>query len=272
MFIYLLVYNLVNMDAKKLRQKALAKARKRVTEKKRERDQLLVNAVDAIDELDDLSNILVERVKNWYAFHFPELEKLVKSPESYLTIITSVSPRASMTQESLKPFSPKAKNIATIARGSIGADLSKKDLDEISGLAKLTLSVKKERDQLAAYVESTAKELCPNMSYLAGGMLSARLISAAGSLKKLAQFPSSTVQVLGAEKALFAHLRSGVNPPKHGLIFAFPAVRQANLKKRGRIARRVANKLSIAARIDFFKHGLDPSLKKNLDKQLAQVK
>ncbi|MBN3037626.1 MAG: NOP58 family protein [Candidatus Diapherotrites archaeon] len=259
------------MSVKDLRKKALRKAKEKVREEKFRRDHLIIQAISAIDELDDVSNLMLERVRNWYALHYPELEKLVRSPETYLAIVKELQARELMTEDALKPLTAKAPQVAAVAKDSIGAVLGKKDLDRVAKLATLVVHMKQERDEIAQYVEDACAELCPNVHSIAGGMLAARLLAAAGSLEKLAEFPASTVQVLGAEKALFAHLKQGVSPPKHGLIFAYPAIRQAPKKMRGKIARAVANKLSIAARMDFFGHGLDVSLKQKLDAQVERI-
>ncbi len=255
------------MGIKELRAKALRKAKEKVSEEKFKRDHLVIQAVECIDELDEISNLMTERVRNWYALHYPELMKLVRNTESYLAIIKEIKSRKMMLEDKLEQFigPEQAKKIASIATQTMGADLEDKDIHRVSKLADLALHARSEREELASYVDATMMELAPNMQSMVGGMLAARLMAKAGSLEKLALMPASTIQVLGAEKALFAHLKTGVPPPKHGVIFAYPSIQQAPKKKRGKVSRILANHLAIAARVDYFKGKLDPMLKIDLE-------
>jgi nucleolar protein 56 len=251
-------------NLKELRKKALKKTREKVKKELFKRDKLVVQAIDAIDELDSAANLVIERVRNWYSLHFPELERMLakRDIDAYLKVVAEGKGRKGIKDEKM----------AMVAKQSMGADIAQEDLEAVAELAKLALEMRKERERCAKYVESLVREVAPNASAVAGEMLAARLIALAGSLKRLAEFPSSTVQVLGAEKALFAHLKSGVKPPKHGVIFAFPAIRQAPKKLRGKISRLVANKISIAARMDYFGHEDEgKKLRKELDEKVEEI-
>jgi len=165
----------------------------------------------------------------------------------------------------------QAKKVEMIAEQTMGADVSASDLESVATFAKLTAHARREREELAKYVDEVTAEIMPNVHMLVGGLLAARLLAKAGSLERMAELPASTIQVLGAEKALFAHIKKGVKPPKHGLIFAYPQLMQAPKKKKGKIARLLAAKLAIAARMDYFKHGLDESLKVGLEKKVKEA-
>lgn len=257
---------------KTLRERALKKTREGVKLEFFRRDNLVVQAMDAIDELDGAANLVVERVRNWYSLHFPELERMLAKSDidTYLKVVSEVGSKADMKAKA-GTYTDKGAKIAEVAGASIGADMGEVDLKAIATLAKLALEIRARRENLANYVEELVEEVAPNTAAVAGPMLAARLIALAGSLEKLARFPSGTVQVLGAEKALFAHIRTGVRPPKHGVIFAFPAIRQAPKNKRGKISRLVANKISIAARMDFYGHGDEGErLRKELDGKIEQ--
>ncbi len=260
---------------KKIREQALNKITGDVKQEKSREDKLVIEAVQAISELDDVFNLIVERTRNWYAYHYPELEKLVKEPSAYLIIIKEMKSKEAMITENLAPFigEKQAKKIALKATNSMGADLQDKDLERITKMAELGLHVKQERDELTKYVETRMNEIAPNLCALAGGMLAARLIARTGSLEKLAEKPAGTIQVLGAEKALFAHLRKGTPPPKHGIIYHSPYVIQSPRKQRGKMARALAAKLAIAAREDFFE-GKDISalLKQDLNKRIEEIR
>lgn len=250
----------------KMRAKALELARSKVKEAKQRRDYMIIQAIEAIDELDDVTNLMMERVRNWYAHHYPELVKLVRNPDTYLDIITGLKERKSMRAAALLKYLPEdqAKRVEEIADQTIGADVDIADLDSVAGFAALAAHGRKERNELADYIEKATAQLCPNVHSIAGGLLTARLLAKAGSLEAMAEMPASKIQILGAEKAMFAHIKKGVAPPKHGVIFAYPYIQQSPRSKHGKIARLLAGKLAIAARMDFFGHGLDPALNADL--------
>jgi len=128
------------------------------------------------------------------------------------------------------------------------------------------------RDETHEFIEKRAPELAPNLSNLAGSILAARLIALAGGLDELARMPRSTVQVLGAEDALFAHLRGDAPPPKHGVIYVHPYVRETSEEERGSAARAVAGKLTIAARVDRYAGDLRPELAEELDEKIDNIR
>src|SRR5437899_5528460 len=139
----------------------------------------------------------------------------------------------------------------------------------LAGLAKL---VGDQRKAIEAYVERSARELAPNVSAIAGPILAARLVSLAGGVEDLARAPSGTVQLLGAERALFRHLRTGSRPPKHGVLFQHPWVHGAPPWQRGAIARAFAAKISLAARADAYtKRTIGPELLKDLERTIEEI-
>jgi nucleolar protein 56 len=145
-------------------------------------------------------------------------------------------------------------------------------MSPISQLASFGVEILKIKDNLEKYIEESMKDVAPNLQTLVGSLLGARLISLAGNLENLAKRSSGTVQVLGAEKALFRHLRSGEDPPKHGVIFQSPLIHSAKLHQRGKIARALAGKLSIAARVDYFSgEFIGPTLVNNLEKRIVEI-
>jgi snoRNA binding domain, fibrillarin len=108
------------------------------------------------------------------------------------------------------------------------------------------------RKQLYTYLEEKMATVAPNLSALIGETVAARLIQKAGSLTSLAKCPASTVQILGAEKALFRALKTKGNTPKYGLIYHSSFIGRASAKNKGRISRYLSNKCAIASRIDSF--------------------
>jgi len=240
------------------------------------RDLLVVQAIQTIDDLDKTLNLFMGRIREWYGLHFPELDRLVDKHETYARLIVNLGRRDDFTVENLeKEGLPKAKaqQIAEIAAASMGADLSEGDMDQIRVMCKNTLELYDVRQSLEKYVDSVMEEVAPNIRALAGSLLGARFIALTGGLTNLAKLPASTVQVLGAEKALFRSLRTGARPPKHGIIFQHSLIHEAERWQRGKVARALAGKLTIAARIDAFsgKYAGD-ELKADLEKRSEEIK
>ena len=154
----------------------------------------------------------------------------------------------------------------------MGAKLEAADEILLKGFAESVCSLYERRKQIEAYIRKQYGILAPNLTLIAGPMLGARLISIAGSLEKLAAFPSSTIQVIGASKALFKHLRARAPSPKHGIIYSHPLINTAPWWVRGKIARALAAKLSLAARIDFYSGEKDPSLAEKLETKVQKIR
>lgn len=219
------------------------------------RDLVVMQAIQTIDDLDKTVNLFMGRVREWYGLHFPELDRLIEKHETYARLVSKLGRRENFTVENLeKEGLPKAKaeQIAKTAEKSMGADLEEDDLVQIQTLCKNTLQLYDMRQALESYMESTMEEVAPNIRALVGSLLGARLIALSGGLSNLAKMPASTVQVLGAEKALFRSLKTGTRPPKHGIIFQHTLIHEAKRWQRGKMARALAGKLSIAARTDAF--------------------
>jgi nucleolar protein 56 len=155
----------------------------------------------------------------------------------------------------------------------MGADIAEADLLQIQALAKNVSEFYELRKGMENYIDRTMEELAPNVRAVAGALLGARMIAIAGSLQNLAMRPASTIQVLGAEKALFRSLKTGARPPKHGLIFQHTLLHDAKRWQRGKIARVVAGKLAIAARADAFggKY-IGDGLKAEINKRVEEIR
>jgi nucleolar protein 56 len=252
---------------------ALAKAKVRVASEKR--DRLVAEAVAGLDEIDKNVNISVSRVREWYGLHFPELDSLVQDHKQYMTVVTKFGTRSKINIEDINKIvqsENKAKAIYDTAKSSMGAEIGGEDLKQIKELAEINLRIYDLRDGLEKYIDDTMKEVAPNMRELVGSSLGGRLIALAGSLEGLAKKPASTIQVLGAEKALFRSLKTGARPPKHGIIFQHQYIHSAPRWQRGKIARALAGKLSIAARVDAFGgEFIANSLKNILDKRVNDI-
>lgn len=238
-----------------VRQVTLELARAGIARAAGKRDLSAVQAVRAMDDLDKTLNLIAGRVREWYGLHFPEMDRLVERHDAYARLVAKLGNRRNFTHENLVAEGlpkEKAQELGNAAKKSMGAEIDDPDLDVLRSFCKLMSDLYKFRENSEAYVEEVMKQVAPNMTTIVGAALSARLISIAGSLENLAKMPASTLQVLGAEKALFRSLKTGARPPKHGVIFQHTAIHQSPRWQRGKIARALSGKLSIAARIDSF--------------------
>jgi len=240
------------------------------------RDLLAAQAVQTVDDLDKSLNLFMSRIREWFGLHYPELDRMLEKHETYARLVVNLGTRENFTAENLEEEGlPKAKSqkIADVAALSMGADLGDEDLAQIQVMCKNVLELYSVRQALENYVETVMDEVAPNTKTIAGSLLGARLIARVGGLLNLAKLPASTMQVLGAEKALFRALKTKARPPKHGIIFQHPLIHDAKRWQRGKIARALAGKLSIAARVDAFrgKYAGD-ELKADLDKRVEEIR
>ncbi|WP_254534584.1 NOP5/NOP56 family protein [Halomarina litorea] len=220
-----------------LHEATLHAARREVREREGADDRQLVHAVRAMDDVERVANELAERVAEWGGTRDADAGTGVEYA------------RTLADREADDPA---------------GAALR--------GLAERVADLDEESQSLRAYVERTAPEVAPNLSMLAGPVLAARLVALAGGLKPLARKPSGTVQVLGAEDALFAHLRGRAPSPKHGVIYVHEYVSGIDPAERGSAARALAGKLSIAARVDHYSGDLRPELQAELDERIERIR
>jgi nucleolar protein 56 len=255
----------VTMEITKLRVKGAVE----------KRDLIVAQAVQSLDELDKTINVLMARVREWYGIHFPELDRLLEKHETYARLVVALGNKDNFTTENLEKediAKPRIEAITKVAEKSMGADLSEEDLREIQSLCKNITNLYSLRADLESYLDSTMNEVAPNIKCLVGSLLGARLIAISGGLTNLAKRPASTIQVLGAEKALFRSLKTGTRPPKHGLIFQHTLLHDAKKWQRGKIARAVAGKLAIAARADAFGHrSIGDELKADMEKRIDEI-
>jgi nucleolar protein 56 len=240
------------------------------------RDLLVAQAVQTVDDLDKSLNIFMSRLREWFGLHYPELDRLLDKHETYARLVVNLGTRGNFTAENLeKEGLPKAKSqaIAKVAVASMGADISDEDFSKIQDMCRKVLGLYDVRQSLEKYVDSVMEEVAPNTRAIGGSLLGARLLALAGGLLNLAKLPASTIQVLGAEKALFRSLKTKARPPKHGIIFQHPFIHDAKRWQRGKIARALAGKLAIAARVDAFKGKyMGDKLKTDLEKRIDEIR
>ncbi|XP_062612283.1 nucleolar protein 56-like [Saccostrea cucullata] len=221
-------------------------------------DNMIIQSISLMDQLDKNINTFSMRMREWYSYHFPELVKIISDNYLYAKVVRLIGNRKEFTDESLEQLeelvmdSGKAQAILDASRSSMGMDISPIDLMNIEAFTAKVISLTEYRKGLADYLRSKMKAVAPNLGTLIGDQVGARLIAHAGSLTNLAKYPASTVQILGAEKALFRAIKTKGNTPKYGLIFHSTFIGRAAAKNKGRISRYLANKCSIASRIDCF--------------------
>jgi len=215
-------------------------------------DTMIVQAVSLLDDLDKELNNYAMRTREWYGWHFPELGKLITDHQAYAKVIKTVGMRQATDQADLSAILPDEleQKVKHEAEMSMGTDISDLDLENIRMLCDQVLELGAYRTQLFDYLKNRMMALAPNLTVLLGELVGARLISHAGSLVSLAKYPASTVQILGAEKALFRALKTKRDTPKYGLIYHAQLIGQAGAKSKGKIARKLAAKASLAIRVD----------------------
>ncbi|ACV23949.1 hypothetical protein [Methanocaldococcus fervens] len=239
-----------------------------------QKDKIIIQVAEAISDLDKTLNLLSERLREWYSLYFPELDHLVNKHEVYANLVTNLKKRDNFTKSQLKKILPSklAGKIAEAAKNSMGGELEDYDLNAIVKFAEEINHLYEKRKELYGYLEKLMNEEAPNITKLAGVSLGAKLIGLAGGLEKLSKMPASTIQVLGAEKALFAHLRTGAEPPKHGIIYNHPLIQGSPYWQRGKIARALACKLAIAARADYAGDYIADELLEKLNKRVEEIR
>lgn len=221
-------------------------------------DNMIIQAISLLDTLDKDINTFCMRVREWYSWHFPELVKIINDNYIYARAAKYVKDKSTLSEDAMSELTDitgdedKAKDIIEAAKASMGQDISPIDLINIEQFAQRVIELSEYRKQLHSYLVSKMQDIAPNLASLIGEMVGARLISHAGSLTNLAKCPASTLQILGAEKALFRALKTRGNTPKYGLIFHSSFIGRASTRNKGRISRYLANKCSIASRIDCF--------------------
>jgi nucleolar protein 56 len=231
----------------------------------------LVQAINAYNEIERTRNLVHERLEEWYGIYFPEF---AANPEQYVKfVIEAGRDKKHASMETLKGlYGEKAEAVQKRIEASIGNEPSDVEYEALKNLAEGELALIRLEKELDRFLKENVPKAMPNISYLIDYKLAAELLSKAGSLIKLANMPASTVQLLGAEKALFRHIRSGSRPPKYGVLFKLKEVTVADRRDRGRIARMFATKLSIAARADAFsKRFIGDTLKASLEKAMASM-
>lgn len=224
-------------------------------------DTMIIQAIALLGDLDKELNTYAMRCKEWYGWHFPELAKMITDSVAYARIILTMGVRSNASETDLSEILPEEveEQVKAAAEVSMGTEITEDDLNNIKALAEQIVDFAAYREQLSNYLSSRMKAIAPNLTAMVGELVGARLIAHAGSLTSLAKAPASTVQILGAEKALFRALKTKHDTPKYGIIYHASLVGQASGKNKGRIARTLAAKAAVSLRYDCFDEERDES-------------
>jgi nucleolar protein 56 len=256
-----------------IRERMLQSAKAGITSAYKSEEYALIQAVNAYMETDKSYNLAYERLSEWYGIYYPEIR--ISSPESLakLAIAMSNNGADAGSIERALGNAAKAEEVKKKAESTIGRKMEADEATAVTGFANQVLSTAKALGELDLYINGAAKRVMPNTTYLTDHMIAAELLSRAGSMERLATMPAGTVQLLGAEKALFKHIKFGSRPPKYGILFKLPEVTNAQREIKGRIARAYATKICIALKADYFsKNFIAEGLKKSLSESLKRIK
>ncbi len=254
------------------RERIIREMKEKIKVAYKPRDILLVFGENTIRDIEKSNNLLFEKLNEWYSIYFPELK--LEDRVKYCKLVLAID-KEKMEENRAKIkeiMGEKGEEVYKRLQNSSGIDLTSKDLESIRELASTILTLIKEQQEKEAYVEGIAREVCPNTAEVAGPRVAAKLIAHVGGLEKLAKLPSSTVQVLGAEKALFKHLKRKTKPPKHGIIFQHSSIHSAPKDQRGKIARALSAQISIAAKVDTYgKRFIGKELREKFENRVKEI-
>ncbi|XP_068165477.1 nucleolar protein 58 isoform X1 [Antennarius striatus] len=215
-------------------------------------DTMIVQAISLLDDLDKELNNYIMRCREWYGWHFPELGKIITDNLAYCKTVRKIGDRTNVASSDLSELLPEEieAEVKLAAEISMGTEVSDQDIGNIMHLCDQVIEISDYRTQLYDYLKNRMMAIAPNLTVMVGELVGARLISHAGSLLNLAKHPASTVQILGAEKALFRALKTRKDTPKYGLIYHASLVGQTAAKNKGKISRMLAAKAALAIRYD----------------------
>ncbi len=228
------------------------------------KDSIIVQVNGAVEETEKAANIMIERLREWYGLHFPEMDRAVNSHEKFVKLVEKFGRREKIDDYQLRRLAEK----------SIGINISDADAAIVQSFASEIRRLQEMKTGFQDYLERLLREVAPNFTAIAGTNIAAKLLSRAGGLDKLARMTSNTIQLLGAEKALFRflHSKGKARSPKYGTIFSHQLIQNAPDEKRGKIARVLSSKLSMAAKIDYFSQdNKADDLKRNLEAKVKEI-
>ncbi|MCL4373831.1 MAG: NOP58 family protein [Candidatus Marsarchaeota archaeon] len=256
-----------------IREKMLKSTREQISRTYANEEYALMQAINAYNELSRSYNLVYERLSEWYGLYYPEIK--AGSQKLLADMVKTLNTRDTISKESLTALFSDEQRAASVyekATSSMGRAMSGRERDALMKFADASNSMNETLEALEAYIKAAANEIMPNATYITDEKIAAELLSRAGSMERLATMPASTVQLLGAEKALFKHIKFGSKPPKYGVLFKLPAISNGKRSARGKIARLYATKVAIALKADYFsKRFIAEKLKSDIEKGIARI-
>ena len=251
----------------------LQSAKEGIREAYSSEEYALIQAINAYLEASKSYNLVYERLTEWYGIYYPEVRVTNPSTLAQLALaLTTDKPTYDSIYEAVKD-EKKAQQIFEQSKTTAGRKMGADEREAVVSFAEMSESMKESMESLEDYIKKASGRMLPNTTYLTDEKIAAELLAKAGSMERLATMPASTVQLLGAEKSLFKHIKFGSKPPKYGVLFKMPVVNSAPRDQRGRIARVYATKISIALKADHYtKKFIGNELKKSLDEAVAKIK
>lgn len=256
-----------------MREKMLKKAKSDISSSYSNEEFALIQSINAYLETGKSYNLVFERLSEWYGLYYPEVK--VTNPKVLADLAMVLNSNEEITEEKIKSIiedEQKAASIYQKATSTMGRKMGENERKAVLAFAELSNQMYIALNELETYIKTTATAIMPNTVYLTDEKIAAELLSKAGSLERLATMPAGTVQLLGAEKALFKHIKFGSKPPKYGVLFKLPEVSAGARDKRGRVARVYATKISIALKADYFsKNFIAEKLKQDLEAAVKRI-
>ncbi len=263
----------LKVDMERIRKEMINAAKAGIKSSYESEEYALIQAVNAINEIDRSYNLMFERLGEWYGIYFPELR--INNPSTLAKLVELVASKEGITTEDVEGIvgtNESAKEISEKMSNTIGREMAREEGSVLLAYAKLTEEISVLREVIKSYINSATERLLPNTVYLTDNMVAAELLSKAGSLERLVIMPAGTIQLLGAEKALFKHIKFGSKPPKYGVLFSLPAISSARRDVRGKLARAYSAKIATALKADIItKRFIGEELKASLDKSVERI-
>ncbi len=264
---------LKNKRNAELRDRLIKATKEEIKKAYSSEEYALMQAINAYIETTRSYNLMYERLGEWFGIYFPEIR--IGTPKTLSELVLLLSDRQNINQERIGALikeKDKAESIYLKASSTMGRELSGDEKEPVVNFARLCIETEKSIAALDAYIQIASNRLMPNLTYLTDDKIAAEMLSKAGSLERLALMPSSTIQLLGAEKALFKHIKFGSKPPKYGILFKLPSISSAKKQIRGKMARAYAAKIAIALKADYFsKNFIADKLKKDLQESIRRM-
>ncbi len=260
-------------DIAELRERMISKAKAGIKSSYNSEEYALIQSVNAINELNRSYNLIFERLSEWFGIYFPDVK--VGNPYSLSKLVQAVASKGRLSKDDVESITGKNETSDELYEkmsNTISRELGEEERSAISRYAEIGVRMEESKLALESYIKASTERLLPNTAFLTDSTIAAELLSKAGSLDRLVMMPAGTIQLLGAEKALFKHIKFGSKPPKYGVLFRLPAIAQARADVRGRLARAYSAKIATALKADIMtKRFIGDELKSSLDKSVERI-